>query len=230
MLRKVLPLIVLLVFMSSDSALGWGHRRCCRRARRSCVPCARVVPNYCLQEIYMDFPPTGPGGGVPDLYFCVTYEEGCVNDNIYYEDLWYGTPTHDLPQSCYWPGPPCESGAWGSQKRGLSKGHGQMFTAKDQACDWLNENYPGGNPHRPCHYYLVVVGSKTYHVVVMKAHSENTSGFRVRYFGAETEPLNTGMNPETPEKTITNGQVHGHALVFNYSDQLQLRRAVVWLK
>src|SRR5437870_6603237 len=94
MLRKILPLMFLLILVSSDSALAGRHGRCCRRVRHCRTPCQTLGTDYCLRNIYMQF------SNPPDLYSCLTYDFGCPNDDGY-EDLWYGnTPNPRIPQEC----------------------------------------------------------------------------------------------------------------------------------
>src|SRR6476620_60971 len=102
MLRKILPLMVLLILVWSDSALGWRLGRHCRRVKCCCPTEAPESaeagpnhaqsktllsgPNYCLQDIYLDF------DDGDDLFECNVYPGGCRNAPSPYEDLFYGTP------------------------------------------------------------------------------------------------------------------------------------------
>jgi hypothetical protein len=219
MLPKILPLMLLLILFSSDSALAGRHRRCCRR----CPCCASIEtkgPNYCLQDEELEF-----DDGY--LYDGITYDLGCPNNG--YEDLYVGNAHYYLPESCYGDAQhKCESVSK-EQKRAGTYGHNQTFNTKAQACDYLNQHYPhaNGTSHRPCDYYQVQLGATTYHVVLIKAHAPNQGGNHL-YFGVETEPLSISPD-DTP--SFISPTVRGSTLTFDYILHNGTRRhATVWLK
>jgi hypothetical protein len=167
-----------------------------------------------------------------NLYECMTYDLGCDGASAGYPDLFYGTATHSLPESCH-SAHPCES-APGKKAKAISQGNGQMFTKKADARTWLNKYYSGGNANRPVRYYVVTVNSTTYKVVLIKAHAPNGNAGHPRkhYFGVETLPLTDA----TPDSTFrASGERHGKALFFDFNDNSDpndnqvLRRATVWL-
>jgi hypothetical protein len=241
MLRKILPLMFLLIFIASDSALARRHRRCWSRPRVCCSQQARCCskapetydnPNYCLRDIYMEF------NTPPHLYYCLTYDDSCPpqGGGEVYDDLWYGYPTRlPLPQSCYEPDTKCEgqSHDWGGSP---PPGHGHQtagqhphspFTNTGQACKWLRDNYAprqnGGHTGKPCDYYKFPfnVGGPIWAVLVP---SPTQAG---RYFGVETGNLSGNPN------VINSAQVRlaksGNVVAVDFDDGTN-RKAVIWLK
>jgi hypothetical protein len=221
MFRKTYLLIFVLIFVTSDSALGGRFFHRCRRVSCPCpCPCKSEDTRYCVRDMYMYFAASGP-----NLYWCKTYDDGCYNDNEY-DDLWYGNPSPAPPQYCA--NDDCEYGSWGTHLKGAGRppGHEHLaaplshasFTSKDDVCQWLNSHYPGGNPHLPCQYYAIPDHddpSIVYYVVVIKANAPHASPFdRVHYFGVETGPL-TGETLDDA-RNVHAKSLHGSVLSFDY--------------
>ena len=230
MLRKILPLMLLLIFAPSDYAFGWRHR-CCRRVQ--CCPCpveapapepGPPVPNYCLQVKVMDF------AGNYDLYDCLTYDDGCPSaPDSPYEDMYYGPKHWDPVQTC----PNCEVGEVWFKHVGGGKGptgNGKNFTTKTAACNYLTGN-GGAAGGQQCRYYELpksVSGlSKDYFFVMVRI---NLPGGKQHYVGVQTNDL-----PDTPESAsysncdILHEGGNSKVLSFDIKIGSETRKGLVWL-
>lgn len=235
MLRKVLPLMFVMIFISTDTALAWRHHLRCRRTKCCCPvkhEMAEKGPNYCLQTILMDF------AGSYDLYDCITYDDGCPtppDPDSPYEDLYFGQRSSELhyPEDC----PDCETGGgWSSGHGGKPPGH-QSFPSSDvhqhdtfhnkaSTCAWLRRNYPprqNGGHNVPCTYIKITHSSlsQVFYAVVVPAY-----GNRVDFVGVETELFQDPPDPIELTPTISNPKVTGKVLYF----EVGALRYLIWLR
>jgi hypothetical protein len=216
MLRKILPLMFLLIIVSSDTAQGWRHGRRCRRIDSSCVPCRTRADNYCLQYKYEIFA-TGD-----DLYDALVYEGGCQNDPEPHDDLFFGTHNDPLVQFCDEEDDDhdCESAR---AKGGLAKGHENIhppFGNKTATCAWLRK------PAASCKYIKLVHRSfpQDYYAVVYQL----PAGGRFDYFGVETKLFPNPPDPIEATPTVRNPHQPRPAVL--YFKDLNNRTYVIWMR
>jgi hypothetical protein len=222
MKRKIFLLMFVLVFLATDTALARRHprRNCCCPTKCSSKDHAQAkeIYNYCLRDIYMEFP------GPPHLYECLVLVGGCGSSTEEYDDLWYGYPTKPLAQSC----PNCEFEDTGSKWRGgqPAPGHGHPFN-RARACQWLKDHYPEGTSVTCKYYAIQAQGHPTYHVPMVKAHAPNAPAVPVRYFGVQV----TRTEGNWDNLSVTNAKKRGHVLTFDFTDDSGASaRGLVWLE
>ena len=193
MLRKACFLMFVLLLVCGDTALA-RHGRCFLRQRRCVRECCSVraedVIRHCLRDLYMDFP------SGPDVYYCLTYDNGCPDDG--YEDFWYGNG-HPYPQSCLHDPIDCESEPMRDHGFGGGRppGHEDLppadaaqhapFSNKSAACNWLISHLASSSPSHTtggseCKYYKFSYHGPRY-AVVIDVNANNTGA---GYVGVET--------------------------------------------
>jgi hypothetical protein len=227
--RKVYLLFIVLFLVGDQFAFARHSRWRCRNRGHVCCRAHTDFTYYCLEDMYMDFPPTGEDISCPDLYLCLVHPYNCPNISDSYQDFWYGRRDQRIPyppQRCFFGGCEREEMRYATCR---SPGHEQFhtpFADKDEACEWLIErHYPrGAPPGLQCNYYKITnsTGQEVF-AVIIKAHGHD-------YFGLETEEFEN-----TPVTAITNSapdpQLNpaGTLLTVDYRDPGP-RHAVVWMR
>ena len=205
------------------------------------TPATSITPERCLYAL----------GTRPDLYYCLTHENGCP-DNDAYEDIWSRAQGKTLPEDCNQSGNNCEAEATYRAVYGARRNppghehfpstdkdhHHPVFADSGAVCDWLKSHYP--NPPGPpssweCRYYKLpssVSGlGEDFYFVMAPANAPHSAlpHAGVRYFGLETQEFTSERHIEL-HSAVAKLNRNGTVLSIKYDDGSGERIGLVWLR